>query len=109
MKDTQTIPYATPATRPNYGKAFLRLFLTTVASGVIFAVVGGVSGCVIGTHAGDYYSTVFGNDGIDAPKVGSVLGTVQGGALGVVVGLVLSVVLTWREIRLAQASAPRGN
>jgi hypothetical protein len=97
-----TLSYASPVSRPNYGQAFVRLLLVIVACGAIFAVLGGVVGLVIGVTVPEYYYAVFRNDSLNAPAIGCVMGVGQGGALGVVAGLVLALILTWREVRLSR-------
>lgn len=102
MSDVTPIPYASPVRRPAFGQTFMRLLAVVIACGFVFAVLGGILGLLMGLAVPDYYRAVFRNDAINAPTMGGVMGIGQGAAIGVLAGLVLSLILTWREIRLAR-------
>ena len=81
----------------------LRGFVITIASGIVFALVGAGLGYSLGHSAPDYYRTVLRNpSGVDFDpiQVGLGLGLNQGLAAGLLVGLVIVIAVAWYNSRL---------
>jgi hypothetical protein len=86
----------------------LRGFVITVASGLAFAVIGGVLGYVIGAFAPDYYRVVFRippGIQLDPAEVGFGLGLTQGLVAGLFIGLVIVVSVAWYRSRVVRGSS----
>ena len=86
----------------------VRGFIITVASGVAFAVLGGLFGYAMGIFVPDYYRLVFrSHPGVqfDPAQVGLGLGLTQGLAVGLFIGLVTVVAVVWFRSRLTNRSS----
>ena len=81
----------------------LRGFAITIASGLGFAVFGGLLGFLIGKFIPDYYRTVFrippGVD-LDPAQAGLGLGVTQGLIGGLIIGLVIVATVAWYKSRV---------
>jgi hypothetical protein len=86
----------------------LRGFLITLASGVAFAVLGGLGGYLLGIFVPDYYRTVFRIPPaveINPVHAGIGLGVTQGLAAGLFIGLVIVDTVAWFNARVRSGAA----
>ena len=88
----------------------IRGFAITIASGLIFGLLGAGIGYLLGSIAPDFYRTVFRSPPelrIDPVQAGLGLGLTQGIGAGLLVGLVIVVVVAWYNSRTSgQQQAP---
>jgi hypothetical protein len=77
-----------------------RAILTVAACSVLFSLLGGAAGYLLGTLIPGYYRGVFrAGDlrGFDPVQVGTGLGVSQGLMGGAVVGLILVALVAWHD------------
>ena len=87
----------------------LRGLLITLASGILFALLGAAAGYGLGAIAPDYYRTVFRvppGVQIDARRTGFGLGVTQGFGAGLLTGLVADVAVAWSSSRSSAQARP---
>ena len=85
----------------------VRGFTITIASGLVFGLLGAGTGYLLGSVAPDYYRTVFRippEVSIEPAQAGLGLGVTQGLAAGLIIGLVIVVSVAWYNSR---TGAPR--
>lgn len=89
-----------------------RGFVITIASGLAFAIAGGILGYGLGVILPDYYRIVFRIPPqleLDPVQVGLGLGISQGLLAGLLVGLVIVGIVTWYNIQVAHSDASKSD
>lgn len=88
-----------------------RGFAITLASGLVFALVGAGLGFLLGTYAPDYYRIVFNippGFPLEPAQAGLGLGLTQGLGGGLIIGLVIVVTVAWFNARTTKAPPKDG-
>lgn len=88
----------------------LKGFGITLATGLLFAVMGAVIGLMVGKLVPEYYHMVFGvpeEHAYRIPLFGLVLGGLQGAGAGLLCGLVITGLVTWYQVRVQTLSSAK--
>jgi len=83
----------------------VRGFVITIASGIVFGLLGGVFGYLLGKFVPDFYRIVFGVPShiqFDPTQIGLGLGVTQGFAAGLIIGLIIVLVVAWYRSKTTQ-------
>ncbi len=82
----------------------LKGIIITLSASILFGLLGGAAGYMLGSIAPEYYRLVFRISPeitTDVPRLGFVLGVTQGLVAGTLVGLVIVASVAWYNSRAA--------